>query len=94
MTAKPIKTQRPHKGDLVVGHQVYAFLPNNLPAVPAKVVAVSASGHAVIIEVDRVLAIFGLPRRTEWTWRKQVTAYQQKGERTSPGWGLALVRRS
>lgn len=92
MNAARIRTQKPAKGDLVVGHKVYAFLPGGLPAVPGKIVAVSDSGHSVTFEVGEVLTMFGLPRRTEWTWRKTVHAYQQKGSRTSAGWGLALVR--
>jgi hypothetical protein len=92
MSAAVIRTQKPRKGDLVVGHDVYAFLPGDLPAVPGKIVATSDSGHSVTMEVGRVLAAFGLPRRSEWTWRENVGAYQQKGSRTSPGWGLALVR--
>lgn len=92
MSCATIKTQRPNKGDLVVGHKVYAFMPGDLPAIPGTIVAVSASGHSVTMEVDRVLSIFGLPRRTEWTWRRSVGAYQEKRSRTSAGWGLALVR--
>jgi len=92
MAKRAVKTQRPGKGDLVIGHKVYAFMPGDLPAVPATVVAVSASEHSVTVEVDRVLAAFGLPRRSEWTWRRSVGAYQEKNSRTSPGWGLALVR--
>lgn len=88
-----IKTKRVAKGDLVPGHQVYAFLPGNLPAVPGKIVAVSQSGHSVTLEVGEVLSILGLPRRTEWTWREAMGAYQQKGVRSSPDWGLALVVR-
>jgi hypothetical protein len=85
-----IKTVAPKKGDLVAGHKVYAFFPK-LPAVPGKIVAVSESGHSVTFEVGAVLAVMGLPRCTEWTWRKSVNAYQQKGSRTERGGGLALV---
>lgn len=92
MNAHTIKTQAPKKGDLVVGHTVYAISTNNTPAVPGKIVAVSDSGHSVTMEIDRVLAAFGLPRRTEWTWRASVGAYQQKGTATKRGGGLALRR--
>ena len=93
MSAAVIRTQRPKKGDLVVGHKVYAILPGNLPAIRAKVIATSPTGHTLTIDVGELFSILGIPRRTEWTWRKSVHAYQQKGSRTSPGWGLALIRR-
>lgn len=81
-----IKTQRVGKGDLVAGHKVYAIMPGDLPAIPGTIAAVSASGHSVTMQIEPVLAIMGLPRRSEWTWRAKAGAYQQKGERTSPGW--------
>ena len=87
-----IQTQLPSKGDLVPGHDVYAFMPRDLPAIRGRIVAASDSGHRVTLEIDAGLAIFGLPRRTEWTWRRSVGAYQEKNSRTSKGWGLALIR--
>lgn len=89
--SKPIKTKAPGKGDLVVGHKVYAFVGNDLPAIPCHVVAVSKSGHEVTVEVDGVLVALGLPRRTTWTWRRSVSAYQDKNAKTQRGHGLALV---
>lgn len=86
-----IRTSAPQKGDLVPGHRVYAMFPR-LPAVPGRIVDVSTSGHSVTMEVDGILAAFGLPRRTVWTWRIEVGAYQQKGERTKRGVGLVLRR--
>lgn len=92
MNAKMIKTEAPKKGDLVVGHKVYAFF-HDLPAVPANVVAVSKSGHEVTIQIDRMLAILGASKvRWDFTWRTSAKAYQPKGEPTRKGCGLALVR--
>ncbi len=90
--SKLIKTQRPNKGDLVKGHAVYIHLPK-VPATPAKVVDVSASGHAVTVEISTILAVLaGMKRRWEFTWRESMSAYQPKGQSTRKGCGLALVR--
>jgi len=87
-----IPTQAPAKGDFVVGHRAAAVFPD-APAVLGEIVAVSPSGHAVIFEVDRVLAALGLPRRSRWTWRRSTGTYQEAGVSTRPGAGLVLVRR-
>lgn len=88
--APPIKTKAPGKGDLVVGHRVYAFVARDLPAVPGKVVEVSPSGHMVRVEANETLVLFGLPRFCRFTWRKDVGAYQQIHQKTEKGLGLAL----
>jgi hypothetical protein len=91
MSARVIKTEAPGKGDLVVGHEVYAFFPK-LPAVPAKVVAVSASGASVTIQIDAVLAVLGsMKRRWEFSWRGKHGTYQPKGSKSMTGCGLARV---
>lgn len=91
MNAKVIKTEAPAKGDLVVGHEVYAYFPE-LPAVPAKVVEISASGASVTIEIDGVLAALGgMKRRWEFSWRAKHGSYQPKGSKSTPGCGLARV---
>lgn len=87
--ARPIKARAPKAGDLVVGHRVFAVMPKGLPSVPATVVEVIGRS-AVVIEIAPALACFGLPRRTRWTWRRSVGAYQQAGYPTRPGVGLAL----
>lgn len=86
----PIRTQAPKKGDLVVGHRVYAFVAKDLPAVPGKVVEVSPSGHMVRVETNETLVLFGLPRFCRYTWRKEVEAYQQINQPAKKGLGLAL----
>ena len=87
-----IKTERISKGDLVPGHKVYAFFDDpDLPAVPGEIVSTSASGHSVTMAVETLLSVFGLPKRTEWTWRASAGTYQQKGTRTKPECGLARV---
>ena len=86
-----LTTQAPGKGDLVKGHCVAMFWPG-LPYIRGKVVSVSKSGHAVEVEIDRVLSAFGLPRRSRWTWRRSVNAYQHQHERTKRGAGLALLK--
>jgi len=91
MARGTIPTAWPHKGDLVRGHRVFAYLGNGLPAVPGKIV--EATEATVVMEVDAVLGILGLPRRTRWTWRKGVGTYQQHGQRSQPGIGLLLDRR-
>jgi hypothetical protein len=85
-----IKTVAPKKGDLVVGHRVYAFVARDLPAVPGKVVEVSPSGHMVRVETNETLVLFGLPRFCRYTWRKDAGAYQQINQKTEKGLGLAL----
>lgn len=54
MTKHP---QAPKKGDLVVGHQVYAFMPNGLPAVPAK------ATHIMVLYENPFAPIDGQPSR-------------------------------
>src|SRR3546814_17811721 len=71
--------------DLVVGHRVWAFMPGDLPAI--KGVIVKSAPGAVTMEVSEFLAALGLPRRSRWTWRRSVKAYQQEGTRTEPGVG-------
>lgn len=85
---RTVPTKAPAKGDLVVGHRVWAFMPGDLPAV--KGVIVAATPGAVTMEVSEFLAALGLPRRSRWTWRRSVNAYQQSGTRTQNGVGLAL----
>src|SRR3546814_16844444 len=65
-----------------------AFMPGDLPAI--KGVIVKSAPGAVTMEVSEFLAALGLPRRSRWTWRRSVKAYQQEGTRTQPGVGLAL----
>ena len=85
---KAIQLKAPRKGDLVKGHRVFAMMPDGLPAVPG--VIIEAGDAAVVMEVDPLLAAFGLPRRSRWTWRRSVSAYQQKGAKTQRGCGLCL----
>lgn len=90
--ARAIPTKAPSKGDLVVGHRVWAFMPKDLPAIAG--VIVEASDASVVMEVSAFLSALGLPRRSRWTWRRSVGAYQQAGTKTQPGVGLALDCRS
>lgn len=89
--AKTIPTKRIGKGDLVKGHRVFAIMGNGLPAVPG--VIIEASDSSATMQVGEVLSIFGLPRRTRWTWRRSVQAYQQDCTRTRQGVGLVLDAR-
>jgi len=89
-----IRTKAPGKGDLVPGHNVAMFWPN-LPALTGTVVDVSESGHQIIVELDAAIAAFiGSDRRIRWTWRQNAASYQQLGQRTQEGCGLALIPRS
>lgn len=90
--SRTIKTRKPCKGDLVVGHKVYAFFADpELPAIRGEVVRAAKSGASVTLDVGEFFSILGLPRRTRWTWRKSVCAYQPAGERTKQGTGLAIA---
>lgn len=86
--AKAIQLKRVAKGDLVVGHRVYAFMPDGLPAVPG--IIVEATDRAVVMQIDGFLAALGLPRKSRWTWRRSAGSYQQAGARTRKEVGLAL----
>lgn len=86
-----IPTRRPMKGDLVVGHRVFAIMPKGLPAVPGTIT--EATPSTVTMEVGEVLSVLGLPRRTKWTWRASCQAYQQQGERSRAGVGLVIDSR-
>lgn len=88
-----IPTRRSEKGGLVVGHRVYAFIGDDLPAVPGDIVKVSKSGLSVVFDVGPVMAAFGLPRRSRWTWRNKVSSYVPQGERARQGVGLAITPR-
>lgn len=90
--ATTIKTRAPEKGGLVVGHAVYAFFDHHdIPAILGTITNVSPSGTSVVFDAGPVLAAFGVPRRTTWTWRRSVGSYQPAGERTKRGIGLAIV---
>ena len=87
-----LQTIRPKKGDFVPGHQAMAFLGGDLPCVRGRITYASKSGHCVEFEVNRVLEVMGFPRRSCWTWRKSVGAYQQRGWPTRNGQGLAIIK--
>lgn len=88
--SKSIPTAWPGKGDLVKGHRVFAYWPG-LPAVPGVIIA--ASDARVKMEIEPGLSILGLPRRTEFTWRRSYGSYQQAGLPSRSGAGLLLDRR-
>lgn len=90
MSRGSIPTQWPDKGDLVPGHRVWAYAPG-LPAVPGRVV--SATAATVTVELDTILAVLGLPKRSTWTWRGGPGRYQQKGTSGRKAMSLLLDRR-
>lgn len=90
MSSKTIRAEWPAKGDFVAGHRAAAVFPG-LPAVRGCIANVP-DGASVIFAIDPVLAAFGLPRRSRWTWRPSVRAYQQAGQRTRKASGLVLLR--
>lgn len=85
------RTIRPNKGDLVPGHKVAAFLSSGY-VIKGEIIGANRSGSSVTFDVGAGFAALGLPRKTEWTWRRSAGAYQQKGERTGKGHGLALIK--
>jgi len=87
-----VKTIAPAKGDLVIGHRVIAFFGGQLPCVPGEIVDVSPTGHRVTMQINDVLKMFGLPKRSVWTWRRSVGAYQDINAPTRRGCGLALAK--
>lgn len=88
--APEIKTKAPGKGDLVVGHKVYAFMRGGLPAIPGEIV--EATDAAVTMKVDPfVVVMTGCKKHVRWTWRRSVGAYQEAGTRTRKGVGLGFV---
>jgi hypothetical protein len=90
--SKTIRTKAPARGDFVVGHKAVAFHSGGLPCVRGRIVAVDDNGRSVEFEVNNLLlAAFGFPKRTRWTWRRSIKAYQHEHSRTRRGEGLALV---
>ena len=65
-------------GDWVVGHTAYYQPPNGRALVPGKIVAVRSPGK-VVFEIDTLLMILGLPRRSTWTYRRSRDRWFQKG---------------
>lgn len=83
-----IYAKEPDRGDLVVGHRVFAFLGGRRRyAVPGEIV--EALDHTVVVQVRRPTR-FNVPKLTRWTWRPEVRTYQRHGQPTRPEVGLFI----